>query len=164
MNVVFRTYAAPAFLDLNQGNLIGNLGCEFLVIYSQMAKVCYNHRQPYLFPMYPKLHFLHHTFLRILDEGSEFGFSLSPMLTACQQDEDTIGKASRLSRRVSQNNHATYHGEVHYSGLFMLEGCWNVEAHAKGKKRYGRADRVSVRVPHIFTTYINVHVVLHRNM
>lgn len=53
------------------------------------------------FSMKPKLHALHHIALRLRDE-LEKGASLisNPQIYGCDQDEDYLGRISRLSRRV----------------------------------------------------------------
>ena len=102
MNMMFRClFSSPAFLDRNESVYAASLGMAFLKVYNELAWVCFQARRPYLFPMYPKLHYMHHAFLKMALDANSVGYSENPLLTACQQDEDTIGRASRLSRRVS---------------------------------------------------------------
>lgn len=102
MNMMFSClFSSPAFIDRNECIYAASLGMTFLKVYNEMAWVCFGARKPYLFPMYPKLHYLHHAFLKMELDSRSVGFSENPLLTACQQDEDTIERTSRLSRRVS---------------------------------------------------------------
>ena len=55
----------------------------------------------WMFPLYPKLHMFHHQMLEIRFLGNSVKTAASPMMFACQMDEDTAGRSSRLSRRVN---------------------------------------------------------------
>lgn len=125
MNALFGSlFTAAAFLDANEGSYIANLGFAFLCVYNKMAHVCYNAGRPYLFPMYPKLHHLHHTWIKILQDITSAGYAINPLVTACQQDEDAIGRTSRISRRVSIRLTMTRTLE---RVLVLAHSCW-VEA------------------------------------
>ena len=54
-----------------------------------------------LFALVPKLHSLDHFAVRLDKQSASTGIAENPLLAACQQDEDFVGKPSRLSRRVS---------------------------------------------------------------
>lgn len=102
VNLLFaHLFSSPAFLDRNEAIYMSGLGASFLRVYAELALVCFRKRHPYLFPMYPKLHSLHHMVLDLEFSAHRCGFAASPLLTACQQDEDVVGRCSRLSRRVS---------------------------------------------------------------
>ena len=53
------------------------------------------------FPVYPKSHMLCHTALKLLRLSSRCEWILSPLATACQQEEDYIGKPSKVSRSTN---------------------------------------------------------------
>ena len=53
------------------------------------------------FPVYPKSHMLAHAALKLQRLSQTCRWVLSPLATACQQEEDYIGKPSRLSRSVN---------------------------------------------------------------
>lgn len=53
------------------------------------------------YPVYPKGHMLCHAALKLLRLGERCRWVLSPMATACQQQEDYIGKPSRISRKTN---------------------------------------------------------------
>ena len=44
---------------------------------------------------------MHHQVIQLDSDARRVGFAFSPLLTACQQHEDIVGRASRLNRRVS---------------------------------------------------------------
>ena len=94
-------FNSPAVLDRDEGLYIASLGHVFLVSYNELALHCFGKGKPFLYPMYPKLHAYHHILLKVHSDALQHSKAWNPLLTACQQDEDVIGKASRLSRRVS---------------------------------------------------------------
>lgn len=94
-------FSSPAFLNKDERLYISSLSAGFLGIYADLAQVFFDQGKQHLYPLYPKLHALHHLSIRLRSDACEFGMSMSPLLTACQQDEDVIGRISRLSRRVS---------------------------------------------------------------
>ena len=94
-------YGAPAFLNKENSLKMSNLVQKFLSIYAFLASKCFALKQPWMFPLYPKLHALHHISLRLRHDALRVSLSMSPMMVACQQDEDTVGRVSRISRRVS---------------------------------------------------------------
>ena len=102
MNALFSClFNSPLLLSSNEGFYVANLGFHFLDIYGKLARVCFDARKPFLFPLYTKLHMLHHAWIQIWQDCSNHGFAFNPLWTACQQDEDAIGRVSRISRRVS---------------------------------------------------------------
>ena len=102
MNAMFKTlYKAGAFLDANEGSFVAEQGLQFLQCYVTSAGTMFRRNKQFLFPLYPKLHIFHHQMLNIKFKCRDVGLCESPMLFSCQMDEDTVGRASRLSRRVS---------------------------------------------------------------
>ena len=53
------------------------------------------------YPMYPKNHMLCHTALELRQLAETCVWQLSPLATSCQQQEDFIGKPSKLSRSTN---------------------------------------------------------------
>ena len=53
------------------------------------------------FPVYPKLHMLCHTAHDLAQQAARSPWVFSPMATACQQQEDFIGKPSKVSRMTN---------------------------------------------------------------
>ena len=100
LNTALKTlYEAELFLKPEESSLIGNLGLRFLRRFAVLSKLCQKNGQR-LWCMIPKLHIMHHVFLTLLSQSSEGKLSLSPLAHAVQQDEDFVGRGSRLSRRV----------------------------------------------------------------
>ena len=56
---------------------------------------------PHLFPLFPKIHAVQHTWLTLKNESATHGYGMNPLTASCQLDEDTIGRVSRVSRRVN---------------------------------------------------------------
>ena len=94
-------YEAGAFLSKSETEYVSDRGRFFLRSYCDLAMACFRDGKPQLYPMLPKLHALDHVMLRVYSHGQRHGFAGSPLATACQQDEDLIGRVSRISRRVS---------------------------------------------------------------
>ena len=53
------------------------------------------------FPVYPKSHMICHTALSLQRLSTRCSWVLSPLATACQQEEDFIGKPSKVSRTTN---------------------------------------------------------------
>lgn len=108
MNALFSTlYRAGAFLTANECAHVSQQGLSFLSVYSQMAEAQFQLGRQWLFPLYPKLHVFHHVMLQVRSDGVQVSAAVNPLLFGCQIDEDCIGKASRLSRRVNIRQVAT---------------------------------------------------------
>lgn len=93
-------YSGGAWLSPNEARECGDLGLRFLRRYNRLACMAFQEQKRFWLVM-PKAHALHHIFLGLV-KGSELGPTLSPIVTSVQQDEDFIGRGSRLSRHVSQ--------------------------------------------------------------
>eukprot|EP00438_Fugacium_kawagutii_P023150 Skav208959 [mRNA] locus=scaffold1580:286172:287947:+ [translate_table: standard] len=93
-------YEGDFFLSKQECLDSASLGSAFLRTYYFLAEKQYELNKPSMFPLYPKLHLLHHCVLRLASDGHRHACSQNPMATGCQMDEDCIGKLSRLSRRV----------------------------------------------------------------
>ena len=102
VNSLFSTlYKAGAFLEQSECAHVAEQGLRFLAVYAELALRMYRANRQFLFPLYPKLHIWHHLILTVKQSGERNGSALNPCVYACQTDEDLIGKASRLSRRVN---------------------------------------------------------------
>ena len=94
-------YDAALFLESNECRFVYNKGMCFLQTYSDLAQKMFDRGQPHLYPLFPKGHAVHHIWHGIMSDCQQHGFSLNPLTASCQQDEDKIGRVSRLSRRVN---------------------------------------------------------------
>ena len=74
-------------------------GLRFLRRYAVAAAVVHQEGRR-LFQFQPKSHALHKVFLLMLFQARSKGFVINPAVYSVQPDEDLIGRASRLSRRV----------------------------------------------------------------
>jgi hypothetical protein len=102
MNSMFTVlYRAGAFLTEEECAYVSDQGLHFLAAYSSLADAMFQKSRQWLFPLYPKLHVFHHICLDVRRLGLEAKTAVNPTMHACQIDEDTVGRASRLSRRVS---------------------------------------------------------------
>ena len=75
------------------------MGLRFLRRYAVAAAVVHKEGRK-LFQFQPKSHALHKVFLLMLFQARSKGFTINPAVYSVQPDEDLIGRASRLSRRV----------------------------------------------------------------
>lgn len=93
-------YREGLFIRPEQAEQIALQGLQFLRLYSKLAVLTFQRGQK-RFPLAPKGHYLHHQFLTLLDQARSCQWSLNLLCWAVQQQEDFIGKPSRLARRVS---------------------------------------------------------------
>ncbi len=92
-------YSSQAWLRPEKATEAGELCLDFLKKYASLASTALaSGRQ--LWILQPKHHALHHICLDLLQGGSR-GFTLNPLCVSTQQDEDYIGRPSRLARRVT---------------------------------------------------------------
>ena len=94
-------YNAPLWLEHEECKFVYNRGMNFLQAYSALARDCFRQNKYHLYPLYPKLHAVHHVWLLISQDGDSVGYAMNPLTASCQQDEDIVGKVSRTSRRVN---------------------------------------------------------------
>ena len=94
-------YRAGAFLEQNECAYVADQGLRFLETYGKMADAMFRASRQWCFPLYPKLHVFHHICLEVQRSGNMMGMACNPTMWGCQMDEDCIGKAARLSRRVN---------------------------------------------------------------
>ena len=128
LNALFRfLYNSGAFLSTSEAQYCITAGQTFLRAYTALAQSCYNDGKPNLYPLMPKIHSMDHVIIRLHLDVQQHGFSANPMGTACQQDEDLVGRVSRVSRRVSiravvlrtfQRYLVGFHAAFHANGIF----------------------------------------------
>lgn len=92
-------YHGPAFLPATEAKVTAEYGMRFLRRYNTLAIRAHNSDQRRWLVM-PKAHALHHLIIELLN-NSQRGACLNLLCTSVQQDEDYIGRGSRLSRHVS---------------------------------------------------------------
>ncbi|CAE6968930.1 unnamed protein product [Symbiodinium sp. CCMP2592] len=89
------------WLDNDEAAAAGRSAMHFLACYQKAAEICFQ-ANTCRFNLVPKLHCLHHVALSLCTKaGSGLSATLNPLAQATFQDEDYIGRVSRLSRRVS---------------------------------------------------------------
>ena len=94
-------YNAALFLEMDDCKFVYKKGMSFIQEYTALAKDCFQQNQWYLYPLFPKIHAVHHTWLGIRLDCQACGYSMNPLTASCQQDEDIVGRISRTSRRVN---------------------------------------------------------------
>lgn len=96
----------------------------FLGHYSVLAQLSISSRKR-RFPMYPKSHMLCHTALSLNRMSLKSEWVLSPLATACQQQEDFIGKPSKVSRST---NVRQAHRSVLWRSLVKIQSSLKLAA------------------------------------
>ena len=92
-------YNGGAWLAPDEAEKAAELGLRFLRRYSKLSFLAFSQGKK-LWLVMPKHHSLHHILLELLD-GSKRGPVINGLCWSVQQDEDFIGRGSRLSRHVS---------------------------------------------------------------
>ena len=102
MNELFSClYRADVFMTKEECEYVFQRGLAFLKAYEALAQSLFREDRPWLFPLYPKTHSFHEQMVTIKTNSDQHNMSINPMVYGCQCDEDTIGRAARLSRRVN---------------------------------------------------------------
>ena len=99
-------YRSDVFIKRNRALAIAQHGMHFQRLYRELARQAYLNGRC-MFPLKPKVHGLDHIIHALIDQCSVTGISWNPMIVGNQQEEDFIGRPSRLSRRVSPRLPAT---------------------------------------------------------
>ena len=73
----------------------------FLQSYTHLAEEMFRKGRWHLYPLFPKIHAVHHIWLQIYEDAQIHDYSINPLTASCQQDEDVVGRVSRTSRRVN---------------------------------------------------------------
>lgn len=113
-------YNSTLFLERGDCLTVCHHGQIFLDTYTGLARDCFASGRSQLYPLFPKIHALHHFFHGIRLDVSTYNYSMNPLSSSCQLDEDTIGKVSRVSRRVNIRTLAMRTLQRH------LMTCWKV--------------------------------------
>jgi len=92
-------YTSGAWMEQATARECADLGLRFLRRYNSLALLAHAQNKR-LWLVMPKAHALHHLFLHLLQQ-SNVGRCFNLICTSVQQDEDLIGRNSRLSRHVS---------------------------------------------------------------
>ena len=102
INAMFSVlYRSGLFLGEMECAFVAEQGLQYLSCYQELALQMYRSNRQHLFPLYPKLHVMHHILLEVKSKGTAVKTAMNPMAFSCQMDEDVVGRASRLSRRVN---------------------------------------------------------------
>ncbi|OLQ14679.1 hypothetical protein AK812_SmicGene1179 [Symbiodinium microadriaticum] len=91
---------ASLWMSATEAVAAGNAGLHFLRCYQKAAELSYQ-AKALRFNMTPKLHCFHHVSLGLILTARRCDNVLNPLSRATFQDEDYIGRVSRLSRRIS---------------------------------------------------------------
>ena len=94
-------YNAALFLERDECRYVSARGMSFLQTYTALARQMYDLGNWHLYPLFPKIHAVHHVWHGLHSDAMSCGFSMNPLTASCQQDEDVIGRVSRVSRRVN---------------------------------------------------------------
>ena len=100
-NALSFLYNAPLFLERLECEYVCSRGMYFVQTYTALASKCFALNRSHLYPLFPKLHAVHHIFLTLHQQATNHGYGANPLAASCQLDEDTIGRVARVSRRVS---------------------------------------------------------------
>ena len=95
-------YNSGAWLSADETLEVANYGFRFLRRYCQCALIAHQGNLR-LWTIQPKAHALHHMFVGLAESAAR-GPSLNILCTSVQQDEDFIGRGSRLSRHAHQSH------------------------------------------------------------
>ena len=99
-------YKSDVFIEKRRGMFIARQGLGFLNLYRVLARQAFESARQ-LFPLLPKTHSMDHVVHFMLAQCKMRGACYNPMVVGNQQEEDFIGRPSRLSRRVSPRLPAT---------------------------------------------------------
>ncbi|CAK9052610.1 Uncharacterized protein SCF082_LOCUS28764 [Durusdinium trenchii] len=90
-------YKSGLWLQSTSARRLSDWIFSFLGHYSLLAQLTLNAGKA-RYPMYPKNHMLCHAAVDLARRAERCEWQLSPLSTACQQEEDFIGKPSKISR------------------------------------------------------------------
>ncbi|CAE7180797.1 unnamed protein product [Symbiodinium microadriaticum] len=99
-HMISTSLRAEYFMSPGHTETVLQSGYAFLMDYSALVSKCYD-RALCLFKLRPKIHYLNHILLRIYEEWLSDGFAVNPLAEATFMSEDFVGRAARVSRRVS---------------------------------------------------------------
>lgn len=101
MNCALRLlYRSGAWLHRTDAASVAYHGLLALRANRRCAEISVTLREP-RFPLFTKLHMIHHTFRNLEVWAQKHEWVESPLCDSCQVDESFIGILARFSRRVS---------------------------------------------------------------
>ena len=92
--------AGGLWLSQDEASSAAESGLYFLAAYGKLASLYFEQRAC-RYNLTPKLHCFHHVCMNLKVQSSKARFCLNPIGECTFQDEDFVGRVSRLSRRVS---------------------------------------------------------------
>lgn len=93
-------YSYEVWIPSEEAKPIIAAGFAFLKIMGVAVKTAYSRKVLY-FKLMPNYHRIHHILFGMQTQALQGRHVLNPLVASTQQDEDYIGRCSRLSRRVS---------------------------------------------------------------
>jgi hypothetical protein len=93
-------YDAEAWLPASTAQKIAENGFAFLIQYARLARMAYLEGR-LLWSLQLKLHCLHHLVIYLFESSVSGHRVLNILCFSTQQDEDFVGRPSRLARRVT---------------------------------------------------------------
>lgn len=101
MNLMYHElFQEQLWLSRESARSISSRGRTFLLAYAWLAKYTLEHHDVPRFALTPKIHALDHIVTSVAEQQAKGAFTLSPLMSSTEQDEDFIGRIARLSRRV----------------------------------------------------------------
>lgn len=121
LNLAFSSlYSSGFWLMSWKGKRVAECFLFFLASYQRLAYLALNARKN-RFQMIPKLHYFHHIALDMLRQSSNGPWVMNCLATSVQQQEDFVGRPSRVSRRVDVRR---LHRNVISRSLICQNGHW----------------------------------------
>ena len=100
MNIILSVlYGEGYWIPPARAKQLGLMLRNFLMIYQECAYECLQRRLN-RFILVPKIHMMAHPAEELIRDGERGLWSINPLATSNQQQEDFIGRPCRLSRRV----------------------------------------------------------------
>lgn len=93
-------YRSDVWLPKDVAHIFADNGLRFLSLYRILSVRSYRSGRA-LFSHMPKGHVMDHIFISVKISALAHDYTLSPLCTSVQMDEDYIGRVSRLSRRTN---------------------------------------------------------------
>ena len=174
-------YESSVMLEPDDALQIAGQGLRFLRRYGDLAARAKNENRA-LFVVMPKHHIIQKMMLTLMHQGEKQLPSINPIALSVQQDEDFIGRPSRLSRRITSRTpvmvrlmrrylQAAYAQYID-GGYLMRLWClalygksmdlrpWQVILQDGEEKKWAWASCVGPTHPHL-STYINISYIWH---
>ena len=121
-------YSHGVWLRSGDAQRLSKLIFLFLAQFAILAQACLAEGAR-RFPVLPKTHMLCHTALKLARDAERVLWVFNPMATACQQQEDFVGKPSRVSRKT---NICQVHRTVLWRSMIKVQ--FSLEAAAEDQR------------------------------